>query len=408
MNDGPKRTKPNRSRCMFRKLTPPRLLFVPAGAVSTFVVVYLLAEATALAARRAYGDIAEPVEIMAHRVQWVALCGGAVLYGFARVMRSHPGLNLGYASWLWHTPWSASAPLPLGPVHLVARDAVPLLAVALLARFHARIDPVIPVAMFAFAYLLSLAQMLNITWQKPVAAAVVAWLPVMILLADRPVWALGAAAVIYPVALVGLRRSLATLPWIREHRPTGLPTRAQLAAVTLGWPLDRLAPKPAVPERPRAAGLVLALLAGWWLYAVLAKTDVGGSTGNEFLPVALKASLIPAAVLAIWRFARYVHGHAPPLGLAGRVATRRLIVPRYDYILLVPLAIVATGAAAPVALHAVGAPVDLTIAGALTLVLAVVMTAGPTVNHWRLTAAFRLVPAGTGADKKAQMKQGAV
>ena len=156
--------------------------------------------------------------------------------------------------WLAQTPWHAGHPLPLGPVHWEWRDVQPIAAIALLAQFHAGINPAIPLALLAFAYLVVAAVTLANS-KTPAPAVLLAFgLPVMVLLMDRPEYALLAALPLLAVASLGTRRSLARFPWKGEEAPTGLPTTQSLRAESLGWPLDRIAPKPMAESVSQAAG----------------------------------------------------------------------------------------------------------------------------------------------------------
>ncbi|MCA8997513.1 MAG: hypothetical protein KDA80_11010, partial [Planctomycetaceae bacterium] len=80
----------------------------------------------------------------------------AAAYGVYRVAAYHPIYQKEYREWLERTPWRFGLPLPLGPVHLVLQDLVPLailLGLALLfEQFEWRHAP----ALFAGPYLLAL------------------------------------------------------------------------------------------------------------------------------------------------------------------------------------------------------------------------------------------------------------
>jgi hypothetical protein len=90
------------------------------------------------------------------------------------------------------------------------------------------------------------------------------------------------------------------------------------------------------------------------------------------------------------RFVSYVFGHLPPAGIRARIRTRRLIIPGYDQVLLVPL----IGAVAGVALllaanYLWGLPswsAGLIIGAALFYNL----TARPSFAEWHLTGHHRL------------------
>src|SRR5436190_8238008 len=57
-------------------------------------------------------------------IRIVILVAAAGVYAFFRLWRFHPACNPAYCAWLEMSPWTASKPLPVGPIHLVWQDAV--------------------------------------------------------------------------------------------------------------------------------------------------------------------------------------------------------------------------------------------------------------------------------------------
>jgi hypothetical protein len=100
---------------------------------------------------------------------------------------------------------------------------------------------------------------------------------------------------------------------------------------------------------------------------------------------------LAVAALAGARTLRYAMGYQWPISLTGRLLTGRLILPRYDLILLAPACIVALGLVAPTALARLGVGAE--AAAALTLGLAIAATVhlGPSPCAWNLTGGYHLV-----------------
>jgi hypothetical protein len=84
--------------------------------------------------------------------------------------------------------------------------------------------------------------------------------------------------------------------------------------------------------------------------------------------------------------------HLPPISLWGRICTLRWIVPRYDQMFVSPLTAFLVAILAPFGLVRMGLPLEIALPSALSLVLWVVLAMGPSLRHWRLTGAHRIVP----------------
>ena len=393
------------SRKLRYRLTPPRLLLVSPLLAAALIGCYALMLMPGLV-KLAVGwwmgvDLpAEPM--LARPVHGTLLCIAAAVYGVARVLAFHPLYRKAYRQWLEQSPWSAGQRLPLGPVALNWRDALPLGVVALAAHFHAGIDPLAPLALFAFVYLGALAATLLATEAGAAAAAVFAALPAMMLLADRPGWALLAALLTYGVGALGLRRSLRAFPWRKadDHAPTGIPSRRQMAKLPLGWPLDRLAPKP--PEAPASPAVSYGVpaMVGWWLYAIIVWATSEKHFNRPDYLGAFTILFFASAVLALFRLVAYAAGHRAPLSLAGRIATGRLLLPRYDRVFVAPACVLLVAAAAPAALAALHVHPAAAIALSAALVMATAFNVGPSHNAWHLTGAHHLTSLGSNTAGK--------
>src|SRR5204863_8599243 len=96
-------------------------------------------------------------------IRIVILGAAAVVYAAFRLWRFHPACNPAYSAWLQMSPWTASKPLPVGPIHLVWQDAFVVGALAALAYWHAHANPTAPLIGFGMTYLCALNVILAVT-----------------------------------------------------------------------------------------------------------------------------------------------------------------------------------------------------------------------------------------------------
>ena len=317
-------------------------------------------------------------------------------YAFFRAASFHPFYDWRYGKWLRTTPWTSSKPLPLGPIHLVWQDGIPLLAIALLAFLQGDLNPLHLLIFFLAVYLALLALAFWSTGQWAFAYAVAFGLGLVVRLWYHPWFSAAAAFMLYPVAYAGLRQSLAKFPWDvpwmddvgRAVSGRGTTNPAGDESL-LGWPFERLRPK-----WPRETGistreaLLVSLLAGWWLYA-------GASLCSD--PTARRvivwmALLWAVGCVAVGRFLVYCVGYEAPVSLWGRLWTFRWIIPGYDKVFVAPLAAVVIGSLLPGIAAAHGLEEVFAVPPALSLALLAGLSIGPSLLDWRLTGQHRLVP----------------
>src|SRR5258705_8010606 len=86
----------------------------------------------------------------------IALCAIAAVVGNYRATVFNPLASAGYRRWLATTPWRPPQPLPLGPVHLVARDLIVLVPFALIG-YLVGAGPILPLCVFVAAYVIWLS-----------------------------------------------------------------------------------------------------------------------------------------------------------------------------------------------------------------------------------------------------------
>jgi hypothetical protein len=337
----------------------------------------------------------------------VLLESAAVTYAFFRLGRFHPACNRAYAVWLRLTPWNAGKPLPLGPIHPVWQDACVIAVIAAIARWHARVDPLIPLAAFGFGYLGAMTLIMAIMrrWGTLVILGFL-W-PTLFLPAFQGWWTWTIVLAITVAACLGHRTGLKAFPWpwVPEKGPVAtsvlqmnvsIPTlNNQVRTAHEGWPLVSLSPKFRCPSFPFRTALAVSTLIGWWLYCAF---------------VYAKDSWPPEMLvfLALWfsffRLILYCGGVAAPINLFGRIASGRLLIPRHDKVFVTPLAALLVAILGAILLRRTGSISAATIAGLAALILFVLFAGGPVMRTWLLTGAHRFQPPSRHFTTKAALK----
>jgi hypothetical protein len=108
--------------------------------------------------------------------------------------------------------------------------------------------------------------------------------------------------------------------------------------------------------------------------------------------------LLAAIVAALIRIFVYIIAAKPPVSIFGRMATGRLILPRYDHVFLAPIATVA----AALAMVQIGVRIpmlaSLWVGLTVAIVVATLLCLGPTISSWRLTSQSRLTTSEQSRD----------
>jgi hypothetical protein len=303
---------------------------------ATCVVGYLLIEMT-----RAFclwywgvGDVDE----MLRRLGGIWVCVTAVSFGASRVFKFHPLFHADYRRWLKSTPWNFRQPLPVGPIHLVPQDVAIALLLMAMAWDHEIPVLRIPLAFLA-GYLIALDFSLWFTGAKQQAYLVAFGLGLVLHLRANPAVTLVAAAGVYGLGFVGLRRSLERFPWtLPEVWNTGFANMAGAQDLTeyfgakkTGWPCDEISPRRPSIGIGYADALAVSLLAGWWVYVLMSTV----APMNQ-APFAFVAAHVMSPI-ALFRAGIYCNRHDSPISLWGRLWTGRWIIPGYDVVLVAPL-----------------------------------------------------------------------
>lgn len=373
-----------------------RAVLPPEGAIGLFACLYLLGEG-------AYWLSGREPDIMILRD--FVLISAAIGYGIYRVAAFHPLYQREYREWLRLAPWSLGKPLPVGSIHLVPQDGVMVLILYLLAQHEPFFPPIYLPIVFLTAYLLQLGLTFWPLGQWPYAYAMAFGIGLIVRLWAEWQGALGVAIALYPIALAGLSQSLARfpwdLPWYAEQNWLKNSYKENVQAFMeshrehlLGWPYNRMPPDP----QPRGVGyrdgILMSLLAGWWMHAGVVLFEIGGPGGNwkDLLAVGM-ISVLACGLAACLRLVIYYWAHQSPIGFWGRVFTFRWIIPGYDQAVIGPLLTVL----APVITvsflawrHDFLSPYTCVLPLVFGLLMA--FTTGPSLRRWELTGKFRLVP----------------
>jgi hypothetical protein len=341
-----------------------------------------------------------------HRGSCVLLFLCAVAYGVYRVVAFHPIFQPEYRAWLKTTPWTSRHPLPFGPVALRGYDVVFFVLLELLIRWrHPEVRFGNITLWFLFVYECLLAISLAIRTVKGPSFIAAFTLALFALLWSAGVFwgALTTAVVLYAILIRATGKSLAEIEdWeltegikqfvaqlmSRDHFRL---SERGATHQSLGWPFEVLRPNREDPSVNRLDGLLLSALAGWWLYAFF-KVPMN-LAGGEIVPEPMRLfealSFVSFQFAIVWRVWEYAWGYFPPIGLLGRVATGRLIIPKYDIIFVAPLAAYALWFLGLFFCRMAQLSSDISGPLLLTAASAVLLLSGPNLRQWRLTGAHR-------------------
>jgi hypothetical protein len=373
-----------------------RLLVPPWWAVAIFLAFWLFLEAAYLYAGFAMrppgswwlnpsGDDPQFAHIRETFIGIAVLLYTAYRVGF------HPAYRKDYRDWLASTPWTAKKPLPLGPVYLLPQDMAAL--AILLILLHTAGEPsLLLIFGFFFLYELAIAATLMFTGDRWLCYGLLSCLSIALRFAKTGWFGIAIVLVVYPLAYWAILQSLARFPWrtkdARHHEliKIDIVETSAGARTRLGFPYQFLAPKQTIPSVSLAEGTAISLLAGAWAHAALSLCpDAESRTGTSII-----VCVAPASIATLIRIIRYCGNYWPPISVLGRLATGRIIVQRYDRVLVAPLLsflVLFLGMNISMPDRAVGTwdmPLVMTVCLWLTLSL------GPSLQEWRLTGGHRL------------------
>jgi hypothetical protein len=372
----------------FREIFPKRVTLV------SFAVIYALTSLTALLSGLPIDPELKQFMAIPRFFVLVLFC---FVCGFRRG-RNHPARQPGYEQWLTLSPWRLGNRLPLGPVLPLWEDliwlgvAVGLTLVDTVVLLNARREVVVvvtalPVAAAAVGYVLTTTATLGRAGRGWYAMAILFLLPLAIYPVLSPAIAACVVAIAFVIAFIGVQRSLANFPWDRPWWTVEPITkfREDFRRGCGGlWPYAHTWPEPVDPWRVPWGALAGSALFTWWLHVFLA-VSIRAGFGEWF-----KFQWVVFVVVmvgAFWiRVASYFRGVRSPLPLRARVRSLRLIVRRYDYAWLAPLACAAAGVATVIGMLGYGLPTSSAIPVSLLLTLALAILLPPELRSWELTS----------------------
>ena len=319
---------------------------------------------------------------IAHTPRDVWLAIGFFAWSFWRVGSTHPFYQPPYAAWLELTPWRLGLPLPAGPIHLVPQDGVVLGLGFLLLQHAAKLEIGWLFAAFAIPYLGVLMLACATTYAVGYAYAIAFGLALAIWLRLPSLASIAVLIALYPIAMLGVRRSLSCFPWGSRSTASLQDYLNQLFAARAGWPYVDLAPGKSFARMPWRDALVLPWLASAWLVALASNLEL---IDDRRACIGMgSVAFVLAATLGRWLL--YVGEVHPPVSLLGRIATGRLLIPKYDRV-WIPFLL---GWAVVLLQMRYLRLAEFTGPFALAIGLTIQFGMGPSLKTWALTSPHRL------------------
>jgi hypothetical protein len=326
------------------------------------------------------------------------LLGVAFAYGLWRAWGFHPYFRPKYREWLKTVAWDPSQQLPLGSPTLAWQDGVVLAMLGTLGGRWECLAAYGAAMLGGWSALLTAANFAaRLDWLA--LAGGLALLPVA--LSEAFPWLAGMTLPAYLISAFGVKPSMRLFPW--EHMPRWNAMNStkveQAGRPSDCWPLLRTDHLGDV-EIAIAAGtaLRLAIFAGAATFTFVAAANLDqhhrGWRELDTLPILATATLLMTA----GRLLMYCGTCRPPISLAGRIATGRLIVPGYDQALTAPLLVLLIGFGGPTILWHWGAGNALSAGLTMFAIVAISLGMGPRLGRWQLTGKHRIVvrrPAGS-------------
>jgi hypothetical protein len=324
----------------------------------------------------------------------MAVCYLLAGHGIWRVTGFHPALVPGYRQWLRTTPWTPDRSLPRGPLHLTWQDAV-VVAAATCLCLSFESWKLVPLAFLAgYLGVMTLANVYVGCDAAALGALFVLGPSFFAFEYPLLVGACGLAA--YGICWAGYRQSLPDFPWAEGPRK-----QLWESVLNIGKSMDD-GPWPRV-HSSQLSDLVSPL--PWWkplaIAALVGWTGAWGTAAELWDAPLGEADRVAEGVAAfafalaiyggIGRLVIYLWQHRPPISLAGRLATGRLIIPRYDVAIVAPVVAVELGRRLPNVLIGWGMPLPGVAFASMFAVVAALFGLGPTLRWWHLVGEHRLV-----------------
>jgi hypothetical protein len=316
-----------------------------------------------------------------HAIAFHAICFLTAfgIFGLIRGATAHPALNSAYASWLESTAWHLPLPLPGMPVHLVWEDALVLGLLEIDRHFLSNRPYCEGLSVFLFLYLLS--QLFVLARDKsshPHLIVLAFGLPGLALLIPNFVEMAALMGFLFLVTLDGQRQLLNAFPW-----PSSKPRSLNLGPLGLLGPVAK--------GESRSHALLHGVYAGWFFYCGihLIKWILKLNGNPSDIDMLTQVLYFVPAIAAITRLIVYVANYRPPLSIPGRLATGRILLPRYDCVLIAPL-VIGLFTLVPVMLENRGVPLEIHAAITVCISIIAAFDLPPSLKWWKLCGEHRI------------------
>lgn len=312
---------------------------------------------------------------------------GACCLAVWRVWARHPFYRPGYLRWLRSTPWRPGMPLPKGSPMPGWVEAVLIVASIICLVW---VLPWLTIAWLVAAYATAFTLLAGLPYV--VYSRQQIWYPVwmvlnlagLLVIFYQSAWVIAlTSAVIFAVACYSLQESLRGLPSYKD-KGDGL-TGGEVNLP--GIPLSGVEPKPIGKPTTRGQAVLISLLAASWIGIAQHLFDATA--------VALLLTCVFIVTASLARLTSYTSGHRPPITLVQRIKTRRYILAKYDTVYIGPAAGLLTGLLVLLVGYALSLDAPIITALSVFGCLLVLLTVGPSRQHWRLTGGHRVVTQAT-------------
>jgi len=335
-------------------------------------------------------------------LRFIVITVTSFCWGAYRVCGFHPAADQKYRLYLSYIPWVFSKPLLKGPLHLVWEDVVVIGWLTLLVFIN---DPKfywVALLLFGLVYLLGHLLVFFMTRQYGYALAFLFILPCTVYPVLDIKITLSILAALYVWCYFGQRDYLKNFPWQTDFWKIDQ-EQAQLnrykREAMIGWPCQVLVWMRQHYSVKWINALFISGLLTWWLHVLVRLCyemifrDFNFNQNLDY-EVFWKITSYPVGYLtvlmAFLRLGKYIQIAASPINLWGRLATGRLIIPKYDQIFCGPLLILFVGAGIPCLMGKVHFFSVVLVEACFFLSVLIRLTFPPKLEDWLLTGDYRL------------------
>ncbi|MCK4886429.1 MAG: hypothetical protein KAS96_03515 [Planctomycetes bacterium] len=311
--------------------------------------------------------------------QFTILIIASIFYGIYRAVYFNPYIRTNYRQWLALTPWSPDKSLPLGPLHLIWADLIPIGFLTILCYFNGPFYILWPAITFLAAYLLCLC--VGIAEEQFYLIIVFLFLAPFIIYPHKdPRLTFVVLIALYLFFYFTLKQQFKNFPWNTDFWKFDLVKTLKKQAfdsLLIGWPMRNFAPSKINCDF--GSGVLIGLLITWWQHIFR------WCMQDQY---DLSLLIIYSTLICILRMVIYITGHPSPISWVGRISTFRFIIPNYDKVFIAPICIFLVC----LLIFFLNPWVNRTLLfeSGLFLILLLAFTLPPTRQKWQLTAPCRI------------------